>query len=146
MGVMLLLAAAFQEDINPGSGGGGLIGAIFGGGAGLVWLTVVVDLRVPVEGLREGGQARMGAHRPDLQRGRASRDRGAVPMVDRAAPVPCVGIVGGILVSIDLAKAFGKDIGYGIGLVLVRVIFFPMLAFGDARYVGPVVGAPPARV
>jgi hypothetical protein len=39
---------------------------------------------------------------------------------------------------IDLAKSFGKDIGFGIGLALLGFIFMPILAFSDARYVGPV--------
>ncbi|MFN8015869.1 MAG: DUF5684 domain-containing protein [Acidimicrobiia bacterium] len=35
----------------------------------------------------------------------------------------------------ELAKAFGKSDGYGIGLVLLSPIFMPMLAFGNAQYV-----------
>ena len=54
--------------------------------------------------------------------------------------LPCVSIVVGILLCIDLAKAFGKTPAYGVGLALLGFIFFPMLAFGDARYVGPVAG------
>lgn len=37
---------------------------------------------------------------------------------------------------IDVAKAFGKGTGYGIGLWLLGFIFFPMLGFGSARYQG----------
>jgi hypothetical protein len=37
---------------------------------------------------------------------------------------------------IDVAKAFGKGTGYGIGLWLFSFIFFPLLGFGDARYRG----------
>lgn len=37
---------------------------------------------------------------------------------------------------IDVAKAFGKGTGYGIGLWLLSFIFFPLLGFGDARYRG----------
>ena len=37
----------------------------------------------------------------------------------------------------DLAKSFGKDIGYAIGLVLLGVVFVPMLGFGSAQYIGP---------
>jgi len=32
--------------------------------------------------------------------------------------------------------------GYGIGLALLGIVFFPMLAFGDARYVGPAAATP----
>lgn len=37
---------------------------------------------------------------------------------------------------LDLAKAFGKGTGYGVGLVFLNLIFLPMLAFGNAKYVG----------
>lgn len=53
--------------------------------------------------------------------------------------IPCVNIVFGIILCIDLAKSFGKDAGYGIGLALLSIIFFPMLGFGKAQYIGPSV-------
>lgn len=53
--------------------------------------------------------------------------------------IPCVNIVINIIVCIDLAKSFGKDVGYGIGLALLSIIFFPMLGFGKAQYIGPSV-------
>jgi len=48
--------------------------------------------------------------------------------------VPFVNIVIAIIVMIDLSKAFGKDIGYAIGLILLPFVFIPILGFGDARY------------
>ncbi|MBS1616692.1 MAG: hypothetical protein JST06_11315 [Bacteroidetes bacterium] len=36
-----------------------------------------------------------------------------------------------------LSKSFGKDEGFTIGLVLLGAIFFPILALGSARYIGP---------
>jgi len=36
-----------------------------------------------------------------------------------------------------LSKSFGKTEGFTAGLVLLPFIFFPILAFGDARYLGP---------
>jgi type IV secretory pathway TrbD component len=51
--------------------------------------------------------------------------------------IPCVNFVLAIIVSIDLAKSFGKDALFGIGLWLLGFIFFPILAFGDAKYQGP---------
>jgi hypothetical protein len=41
-----------------------------------------------------------------------------------------------IIPMIDVAKAFGKGTGYGLGLFLLSFIFFPLLGFGDARYRG----------
>ena len=51
--------------------------------------------------------------------------------------IPCVNIVMLFIVAIDLAKSFGKDTGYGIGIAILSIIFLPMLAFGDSKYVGP---------
>ena len=146
MGVMLLLAAAFQEDTSPGEGAAGLIGALFGGVFMLVALAVLVVVLVSLWKIFEK------AGKPGWA--------GIVPIYNAIVLmeivgrpvwwvvlmfVPCVSIVVGIILCIDLAKSFGKDVAYGIGLALLGFVFFPMLAFGDARYVGPVAGTP-ARV
>lgn len=51
--------------------------------------------------------------------------------------IPVVNLVVAIVVNIDLAKSFGKDWLYGLGITFVGVIFLPMLAFGSATYEGP---------
>jgi len=56
--------------------------------------------------------------------------------------IPLVNVVFAILLYIDLAKSFGQGAGFGLGLMLLSFIFFPILGFGDARYLGPAV--PPA--
>lgn len=53
------------------------------------------------------------------------------------ALIPFVNFIFAILVSVDLAKSFGKSIGFAIGLILLAPIFFLILAFGDAKYQGP---------
>ncbi|RKH43075.1 signal peptidase I [Corallococcus interemptor] len=50
---------------------------------------------------------------------------------------PPAAFIASIILSIDLAKSFGKDTGFGIGLFFLGIIFGPMLAFGDAQYQGP---------
>ena len=50
--------------------------------------------------------------------------------------VPFVNIVAAFIVCMDLAKKFGKEPGFGIGLALLPFVFFPILGFGDAKYVG----------
>lgn len=50
--------------------------------------------------------------------------------------IPCVSIVAAIILMIDFAKMFGKSAGFGVGLALLGFIFFPILGFGDARYLG----------
>lgn len=60
--------------------------------------------------------------------------------------VPLVNVVIGLIVAIDLAKSFGKDVGYGLGLYFLSFVFYPILGFGKAVYMGPSVAAaaPPA--
>lgn len=50
--------------------------------------------------------------------------------------IPCVNFIILILLCLELAKAFGKSGGFGVGLALLSPIFMPILAFGDAKYVG----------
>ena len=50
--------------------------------------------------------------------------------------IPFVNFIVGIILCIDLAKSFGKGAGFGIGLALLGVIFFPILGFGSAQYQG----------
>ena len=51
--------------------------------------------------------------------------------------IPLVNIIIGIIVCIDLAKSFGKGVGFGIGIALLGIIFLPILGFGSAQYQGP---------
>jgi hypothetical protein len=48
--------------------------------------------------------------------------------------VPCIGIVAAILIWMDLAKNFGKDPIWGIGIAFLPFIFLPLLGFSDAKY------------
>jgi hypothetical protein len=41
-----------------------------------------------------------------------------------------------ITIALGMAKVFGKSTGFGVGLILLSPIFYPMLAFGDATYQG----------
>ena len=50
--------------------------------------------------------------------------------------IPLVGFIANILVSIDIAKAFGKGAGFGLGMAFLPFIFYPLLAFGSATYQG----------
>lgn len=48
--------------------------------------------------------------------------------------IPFVNIVMAIIVMYNLAKAFGKGLGYTLLLLLLPFVGFPMLAWGDAKY------------
>ena len=48
--------------------------------------------------------------------------------------IPIVNLVIGIIMYVGVANNFGKGTGFAIGLILLPIIFFPILAFSDARY------------
>jgi hypothetical protein len=50
--------------------------------------------------------------------------------------IPLVNLIVAIMVGIDVAKAFGRGVGFGLGLSLLGIIFYPILAFGSDTYQG----------
>ena len=48
--------------------------------------------------------------------------------------IPVVNVVVLIIVAINLAAKFGKGTGFGLGLVFLPFIFYPMLGFGSSTY------------
>ena len=51
--------------------------------------------------------------------------------------IPVVNIVFGIWTTNLLSKSFGKDEAFTVGLILLGFVFYPILGFGDAKYMGP---------
>jgi hypothetical protein len=51
--------------------------------------------------------------------------------------IPIVNYVFVIWTYNMLSKSFGKDEGFTAGLVLLGFVFFPILGFGSAQYLGP---------
>ncbi len=51
--------------------------------------------------------------------------------------IPFVNFVMAIIVVHELSKSFGHGGGFTFGLLFLPVIFYPMLAFGSDRYLGP---------
>ena len=50
--------------------------------------------------------------------------------------IPFANLIIAIILPFKLAKAFGRGVGFGFGLLLLPIIFFPILAFGNSAYVG----------
>ena len=52
--------------------------------------------------------------------------------------IPAVGALGLVFLSIidqlRLAKVFGRSAGFGVGLILLGWVFFPILAFSKSQY------------
>jgi|SRR5690625_239763 len=51
--------------------------------------------------------------------------------------IPYVNIIFSIWAINLLSKSFGKSEGFTVGLLLLSIVFYPILAFGDAKYIGP---------
>jgi Family of unknown function (DUF5684) len=51
--------------------------------------------------------------------------------------IPVVNFVIAIIVHIGVANHFGKSALFGLGLAFLPFIFYLILAFGDAQYIGP---------
>lgn len=51
--------------------------------------------------------------------------------------IPVVNIVFIIWLYNMISKSFGKDEGFTVGLVLLGMVFWPILGFGSAKYIGP---------
>lgn len=62
-------------------------------------------------------------------------------LVYLAAFIPFIGSIAVLILNIyqthQFSKSFGKDAGYTVGLIFLPVIFYMILAFGSAEYVGP---------
>lgn len=51
--------------------------------------------------------------------------------------IPLYNLILAIQTQFRLGKVFGKSTGFGCGLLFLPVIFMPILAFGDSKYIGP---------
>lgn len=51
--------------------------------------------------------------------------------------IPVANFLVGVVITLELAKSFGKDMLFGLGMVFLGFIFMPILGFGSARYQGP---------
>ncbi|MCD4790901.1 MAG: DUF5684 domain-containing protein [Bacteroidales bacterium] len=51
--------------------------------------------------------------------------------------IPVANIIFAVWMINLLSKSFGKSEGFTVGLILLPIIFYPILGFGDANYNGP---------
>ncbi len=52
--------------------------------------------------------------------------------------IPIAQMVVQIFHAIDIAKCFGKEPAWAIGMIFLPIVFYPMIGFGDAQYLGPI--------
>ena len=51
--------------------------------------------------------------------------------------IPFVKIIFAIWMTNLLSKSFGHGEGFTLGLIFLSIIFYPILGFGDSKYIGP---------
>lgn len=51
--------------------------------------------------------------------------------------IPCVNFVFVVWLYNLMSKSFGKEEGFTVGMILLPFIFWPILGFGNAIYLGP---------
>lgn len=51
--------------------------------------------------------------------------------------IPLVNLIFSVWAINMVSKSFGKDEGFTLGLLFLGFIFWPILGFGDAKYLGP---------
>lgn len=60
--------------------------------------------------------------------------------------IPVVNFIISLIIPFAVAGNFGKGAGFGIGLLLLPFIFYPILAFGNAQYgMAPRVASAPQQ-
>ncbi len=48
--------------------------------------------------------------------------------------LPIIGLIPAIVIPMDIARNFGKGIGFGLGLMFFGFFFYPILGFGSSQY------------
>ena len=51
--------------------------------------------------------------------------------------LPFVNLIFSIWLYNMISKSFGQEEGFTVGLVLLGIVFWPILGFGDSKYQGP---------
>lgn len=117
------------------SGGGGGFAAVL---MLVIWLVVII---VVIAGLwkmfEKAGQPGWGAIVPILNLYYLCKIAGRPGWWVILFLIPIVSLVISIILSVDIAKAFGKGIPFALGLIFLSPIFYCILGFGSAQYQGP---------
>jgi len=126
------LLVLLQDDA---SAAGGAAAAGIGMGVGIVYLAlIIVTIAAMWKVFEKAGEPGWAAIIPIYNLVVLLKIAGKPIWWIILALIPLVNLIVFILVGIGVAERFGKGAGFGIGLALLPFIFYPMLAWGDARY------------
>jgi len=130
-----LMWALAQVEYTPPSEDGGLIAALFGGTFLLIGLLIFLVVAAGMWKMFEkAGEPGWAALVPIYNLFVLVKIAGKEVWWVVLMLLPCVNFVAFVMVGIDIARKFGKDTLYGVGLGLLPFIFYPMLGFGAAQY------------
>lgn len=125
-----LTAFAF-ESFQKGMGGGGT-------GGGLVFLAIMFTVIAGIwKTFAKAGQPGWGVLVPIYNTYLVLRIAGRPGWWLLLLLIPIVNLVLMIIVLLDFARSFGKGGGFAMGLLFLPFIFYPILGFGPAEYIGP---------
>ncbi len=126
-----IFLAQDSTDYTTRAAGGGLMGGVFG----IVWLIVVLVVIIGMwKVFIKAGQPGWASIIPIYNCYVLCKIAGRPGWWLLLMLIPFVNFIIWIILSLDLAKKFGKGAGFGIGIALLSFIFVPILGFGDARY------------
>jgi Family of unknown function (DUF5684) len=129
-----LFLAQGSTDYTAPSAGAGLMGGAFG----IVWLIVVLVVIIGLwKVFTKAGQPGWAAIIPIFNLYILCKVAGRPGWWLILMLIPFVNFIVWIILSLDVAKNFGKGAGFGIGIALLSFIFLPVLGFSDATYQGP---------
>ncbi len=129
------------SDFGAPPEGAGLVAGLVGGAFALVWLALVLVVIVSLWKIFvKAGEPGWAAIVPIYNLIVLIKIAGKPLWWIVLFLIPCANIIAAVLIALALAKTFGKETGFAIGMILLPFIFYPILAFGDAKYTAP----PPA--
>jgi hypothetical protein len=137
--VATLLLLLFQDDSSSTAAAGAM--ALFGGVFLLFWLAIIVVIIVGMwKVFEKAGQPGWAAIVPIYNIYVLTQIAGRPAWWIVLFLIPLVNFVAALIISIDVAKAFGQSAVFGIVLLfLFGVIGYLMLGFGNYRYTKPVM-------
>lgn len=136
----LILAIAMLQEDGSGSGdsaAGGILGIIFGMGFLVVWLAFMLLIvasawKVFAKANKPGWAALIPIYNVIVMLEISGKPIWWIALMF----IPFFNIAVAFMIMQSLAEKFGKGTGFAVGLLILPFIFYPMLAFGDARYQG----------
>lgn len=118
--------------------GGGAAAAIAGGIMMLIWLAVIIALIASMWKIfTKAGQPGWAALVPIYNAVVLLQIVGRPIWWLILFMIPLVNLGVSIVLALDVAKSYGKGTGFAVGLILLPFVFYPMLGFGNAQYLGP---------